>query len=192
MAKLMHMTSLIWNLIVALITSIFSCTLSLSSRTEGNLPAFVGPSPKIRGNCLISVAEAKKLLYYFANFLMIMIYLLLLDFFNSFVRCSASPLRFVRPSHNVSDTKYSNWWVRTRVVWTCLRNASLLTGRSSSLAPVDWLGDLTDFAFEIGILVRDGLTLRELQRIVNGLSDDHGVEFAHVGWDGCEVLNESD
>ncbi|KAJ1429341.1 hypothetical protein B484DRAFT_329017, partial [Ochromonadaceae sp. CCMP2298] len=69
-ARDMHTTFFIWNLI-----------LSFSSSTVGNLPALVRPGPRMRGICLISVAEARKLLYFLENFFIS--FLFLLNFFRS-------------------------------------------------------------------------------------------------------------
>ena len=88
-ARERHMTFFIWNLMVAFVASILSWRFSFSSRTVGNLPAFVRPGPRIRGICLISEAEAKKLSYFLANFLMS--FLFLLNFFKSSMVILSTP-----------------------------------------------------------------------------------------------------
>merc|ERR1719259_80214 len=60
---------------VALISSIFSLSLSWGVTMLGNLPALLRPGPSRRGICLIKLSEARKALYFFASFLSLFIFL---------------------------------------------------------------------------------------------------------------------
>jgi len=85
-----QVTFFIWNLMVALTMSIFSCRMSLSAKAEGNLPARVSPGPRTRGICLIRMSEARKASYFWANFLIN--FLFLLNFFKSSMFILSTPI----------------------------------------------------------------------------------------------------
>lgn len=59
-------TFFIWNLMVALTSSIFWVMDSWWVRSRGNLPALFKPGPNRRGICLISDSLAKKASYFLA------------------------------------------------------------------------------------------------------------------------------
>ena len=57
------LTFFIWNLMVALTSSIFCTMLSLWVRRVGNFPALLRPGPNNLGICLIKLSEARKASY---------------------------------------------------------------------------------------------------------------------------------
>jgi hypothetical protein len=62
-----HKTFFIWNLMVALTSSILAVIDSWWVRRPGNLPALFKPGPSRRGICLISDSEARKASYFLAG-----------------------------------------------------------------------------------------------------------------------------
>ena len=57
------LTFFIWNLIVALTSSILCIMLSLCVRRVGNFPALLRPGPNSLGICLIKLSDARKASY---------------------------------------------------------------------------------------------------------------------------------
>merc|ERR1712080_17914 len=64
-----HSTFFIWNLMVAFISSTLFMSGSWWVARDGNLPALFSPGPSRRGICLIRDSDARKPLYFLANFL---------------------------------------------------------------------------------------------------------------------------
>lgn len=85
-------TFFIWNLIVALTSSIFDVIDSEWASRPGNLPALFKPGPNNLGICLINDSDAKKASYFLANFLTN--FLFLFNFFKASASMNGTSLAF--------------------------------------------------------------------------------------------------